>query len=79
MAGVAGTRYDLARAITSSKWPKQKSETICTSSYDKKAIYKISHQSYERRKRNCGDKIRRTDGMTDGLMDECTHRRTRIG
>ena len=79
MAGVAGTRYDLARAITSSKWPKQKSETTCTSSYDKKAIYKISHQSYERPKRSCGDKIGRTDGMTDGQIDGCPHGRTRVG
>ena len=61
VAGVAGTRYASARAITSSKWPKQISETICTSSCDKKAIYKISNQSDERRKRSCGDDIGRTE------------------
>ena len=32
MAGVAGTRYESARAITLSKLLKQKSETTCTSS-----------------------------------------------
>ena len=58
VAGVAGTRYESARAITSSKMAeKYKSETTCTSSYDKMAIYKISNQSDERRKRSCWDKI----------------------
>ena len=76
VTGVVGTRYESARAITSSKWPKQKSETTCTSSYDKKAIYKISNQSDERRKRSCGDKIGRTEGRMDGMTDGQTDRQT---
>ena len=65
VAGVAGTRYESARAITSSKLAEPKSETICTSSHDKKAIYKISNQSDKRRKRSCRDRI----GWTEGRMD----------
>ena len=47
VAGVGGTRYESPRAITSSKIAETKSETTCTSSYDKKAFYKISNQSDE--------------------------------
>ena len=65
LAGVAGTRYESVRAITSSKTAKTKLRTTCTSSYDKKAIYKISNQSDERRKRSCGDKI----GQMEGRME----------
>ena len=39
------------------KWPKQKSETTCISSYEKNAIYKTSNQFNERCKRSWGDKI----------------------
>ena len=70
VAGVAGTRYESARAITSSEMAKTKSETICTSSYDKKTIYKISNPSNERRKRSCREKIGRTDGWTDAQTEE---------
>ena len=82
VAGVVGTRYESARAITSSKMAKQKSETTCTFSYDKKVIYKISNQSDERRKRSCGDKIGRTEGRTDRRTDRRTdghtHGRMRV-
>ena len=80
VAGVAGTRYESTRAITSSKMAeKYKSETTCTSSYDKKAIYKISNQSDERRKRSCRDKIGWTERPTEGWTnDRSTHRRSRV-
>ena len=58
----------------SQQGPKQKSETTCTSSYDKKGVYKISNQSYERCKRSCRDKKGRMEGQmksrTDTHMDE---------
>ena len=63
--GVAGTRYESARAITLSKMAKQKSETTCISSYDKKAIDKISNQSDERHKRSCGDNNGWKEGRTE--------------
>ena len=65
VAGVAGTRFESAGPYLRQKWPKQKSETTCTSSYDENAIYKISNQPDERRKRNCGDKIGRTGEWTE--------------
>ena len=75
VAGVPATRYESARPITSSKMAETKIRTICTSSYEKKAIYIISNQSDKRCKRSCGDKIGRTEGMTDGR----THTRTDEG
>ena len=50
---------------------KKTTETTCTFSYDKKAIYKISNQSDERcmRSCSCGKRLdRQTDGMKDGQM-----------
>ena len=75
VAGVVGTRYKSTRAITLSKMAETKLETTSTSSLDKKAIYKISNQSDERRKRSNGDKIGRTEGRNDGRM----HTRTDEG
>ena len=77
VAGVAGNRYKSARAVTSSKIAEIKSETTCTSSYDKKAIYKISYQSDERRERELRGQDR-TDGMTNGMTDGRTHDRKRV-
>ena len=64
VAGVAGTRYESARDMTLSKMAETKSETTCTASYDKKAIYEISNQSDERCK-SCGDKIGRMGGWME--------------
>ena len=50
---------------------EKKKETTCTFSYDKKAIYKISNQSDERRGVVVVEKDwmdRKMDGMKDGQM-----------
>ena len=75
VGGVAETRSWLAKfksawAINPSKIVESKfSKTICTSSYHRKKVYKISGESDERCRRSCGDG--RTDGQnnahTDGL------------
>ena len=35
----------------------ENSKTICTSSYHRKKVYKVSNESNERCRRSCGDKI----------------------
>ena len=70
VAGVAGTKYESARAI---KWPKQKSEATCTSSYDKKAIYKIQISPMKDVRGVSGA---RSDGRKDEQNVGRTHTRT---
>ena len=70
-----------ARAITSSKIAETKSETTCTSSYDKKASIKFQISPMKDVRgvagtRSDGGKDGQNDGRTDG---ERTHTRTDEG
>ena len=61
---------------------KKKTETTCTLSYDKKAIYKISNQSDERCKRSCSCGKRldgQKDGWNEGMKDGQMHTQTDEG
>ena len=62
MAGVAGTRY---KSASGHNFVKMDETKIRNHMLEKKAIYKISNQSGERRKRSCGDKIGQTEGWTE--------------
>ena len=80
MAGVAGTRYESARAITFVKnGQKKTTETTCTFSYDKMAIYKISNQSDERLSGVVVVEKDWTDRKTDGMKDGQIHTQTDEG
>ena len=58
---------------------KKKTETTCTFSYDKKAIYKISNQSDERCKGVVVVEKDWTDSKTDGIKDGQMHTQTDEG
>ena len=70
LAGVARTSFESASAVTLSKMVETKiKKNTCTSSCHKETNCEISYKSDERRKRSCGDKIRRIEGQTEGWME----------
>ena len=58
---------------------EKNTETTCTFSYDKKAIYKISNQSDERCMRSVVVEKDWTDRKTAGMKDERMHTQTEKG
>ena len=59
------------------KWQQQTLETTCTSSYDKKVIYKILNQS-DPMKDVRGVAGTRSDGGNERWRNGCTHGWTRV-